>query len=189
MNFDSESSEFFTQILETKESPFESAHGKSTVHGSVVTVILSKSNGSEISVKNTTKPISIRLNRLAEKQSKYEEHELQGSSFNYHKVILTDKQMTLSVYISPISSSIDTYGVYVSFDTNETILEPPTELKFDLVFIIPNKTAIVSTSNMNSDDEHESRHTIFLPPHVHFGNGTYIFGVKLISEIIFSINS
>ncbi|CAF4701930.1 unnamed protein product [Rotaria sp. Silwood1] len=182
LNFDSDSSEVFTKILESKENPFASKYGNSHVQGSVVTIILSRPNGSEMSVKNTTKPISIRLNRPIDKQPKYEQYELHGRSFQYHKVNLTDKQMTLSVYISSNISPMDTYAVYVSFNTNETLLESPTESKFDLLFVIPNKTVLISTSNINLDDEYELRHTIFMPPNVHLGNGTYIFGIKLISK-------
>lgn len=82
--------------------------------------------------------------------------------------------MTLSFYVASNSSFTDTYAIYVSFDTNETALEPPTEYKFDLLFLSPNRT-------LASDDE-ELRQTIFLPPTVHFGNGTYMFGIKLISQ-------
>jgi hypothetical protein len=88
--------------------------------------------------------------------------------------------MTLSVYISLNLSPMDIYAVYVTYGINETLLEPPTESKFDLLFVLPNKTAFIS--DMNLDDEDELRHTIFMPPNVHFGNGTYIFGVKLISK-------
>jgi hypothetical protein len=97
--------------------------------------------------------------------------------------------MTLSVYVSPNFSPNDTYGVYVSFGTNETLLEPPTESKFDLLFVLPNKTALSSTSDINSDDQYELRHTIFMPPDVHHGNGTYIFGVKLIRKYFSKRNS
>ena len=90
--------------------------------------------------------------------------------------------MALSVYVSPNSSPMDIYAVYVSFGINETILEPPTESKFDLLYVIPNETILASTSDINPDDEYELRHTIFMPPNVHLGNGTYIFGVKLISK-------
>ncbi|CAF1019415.1 unnamed protein product [Rotaria sordida] len=181
LNFNSDSSEVFTKILESKDNPFASTHGNSNVQGSVVTIILSRPDGSEMSIKNTTKPISIRLTRPIDKQPKYQQYELYGNSFQYHKVNLPDKQMTLSVYISPNSSSMDIYAVYVSFGTNETILESPTEIKFDLLFIIPNKTVLVSTSDINLDEEYELKHTIFMPPNVHLGNGTYIFGIKLIN--------
>jgi hypothetical protein len=90
--------------------------------------------------------------------------------------------MTLSVYVSPHSSPMDIYAVYVSFGTNETLVEFPTESKFDFLFILPNKTDLPSTSDVNSDDQYELKHTIFMPPNVHLGNGTYIFGVKLISK-------
>jgi hypothetical protein len=90
--------------------------------------------------------------------------------------------MTLSVYVSPNSSPMDMYAVYVSFGTNETILEPPTDSKFDHLFVIPNNTMLPSTSYFDPDDEHELRHTIFMPPNIHLGNGTYIFGIRLISK-------
>jgi hypothetical protein len=87
--------------------------------------------------------------------------------------------MTLSVYVSSSSLLDDTFAVYVSFAENETLLELPTETKFDLLFIVPNAT---TTTSDNIDVDNELRHTIFLPPEVHLGNGTYIFGVKLISR-------
>ena len=166
-----------TKVLESKESPYASTHGKSSVQGNVVTIVLSQSNGSEISVQNTTKPISIRLTRPVDKRPKPQQHHLKGTSFQYHKMNLPRKQMTLSIYISPNSSPLDIYGIYVSFHTNESLLEPPTESKFDLLFVLPNKTTSRSTH-----DEDELTHTILMPPHVHLGNGTYIFGVKLISK-------
>ncbi|CAF2607106.1 unnamed protein product [Rotaria sp. Silwood2] len=180
LNFGSDSSEVFTKILESKNNPFASKHGHSNVEGSVVTIILSRPDGSEMSVQNTTKPISIRLSRPIDKQPKYQQYELHGRSFQYHKVNLPEKHMTLSVYISPNLSPMDIYAVYVSFGTNETALESPTESKFDLLFIVPNSTTLASTSDINLDDEYELRHTIFMPPNVHLGNGTYIFGIKLI---------
>jgi hypothetical protein len=133
-------------------------------------------------VQNTTKPISIRITRPIDKRPKAQEHELYGTAFRYHKVNLSDKQMTLSISISPNLSPMDMYAVYVSFGINETLLEPPTESKFDLLFIIPNRTLLISTSDMNFEDKDELQHTIFMPPNVHLGNGTYIFGVKLISK-------
>jgi hypothetical protein len=133
-------------------------------------------------VQNTTKPISIRLTRPIDKRPKSQEHQLHGTLFQYHKVNLPEKQMTLSIYVSPNLSPMDTYAVYVSYGINETLLESPTESKFDLLFVLPNKTALTSTSDSHLDDEYELRHTIFMPPNVHLGNGTYIFGVKLISK-------
>ena len=85
--------------------------------------------------------------------------------------------MTLSVYVASNSSSIDTYAIYVSFASNESLIVPPTESAFDLLFLSPNLTA-----NGNRQADEELSHTIFLPPQVHLGNGTYIFGIKLISE-------
>jgi hypothetical protein len=90
--------------------------------------------------------------------------------------------MTLSVYIAPDQSLMDTYAIYVSYGSNETLLEPPTESKFDLLFVLPNETVLASTAEVNVDDEYELKHTIFMPPNIHFGNGTYIFGVKLVSK-------
>ena len=133
-------------------------------------------------VQNTSKPISIRLKRPADKRSQYQEHELHGTSLSYHKVTLPDKQMTLSIYVSPNFSPTDTYAVYVSYGINESLLEPPTESKFDLFFVVPNTTVLASNPDVNLDDEYELKHTIFMPPDVHLGNGTYIFGVKLISK-------
>lgn len=184
LNSDLDSSDVFTKVLELKENPYASAHGNSTVQGNVVTIILARPDGSEISVQNTSKPISIRLNRPVDKQPKAQEHQLYGTTFQYHKVNLIDKQMTLSVSLLPDSSSSDVYAVYVSFGTNETILEPPTESKFDLVFVLPNDS--ISITDMNFEDEYEVRHTIFMPPSVHLGNGTYIFGVKILSKSSFS---
>jgi hypothetical protein len=178
----SDSSNVFTKVLESKDNPYASAHGHSNVQGSVVSIILSRPDGSEIPVQNTTKPISIRLTRPVDKRPKYQEHELYGTSFTYHKVNLPEKQMTLSIYVSPNFSPMDTYAVYVSYGANETLLEPPTESKFDLLFVLPNRTAVASASDVNFDDEYELRHTIFMPPSVHLGNGTYIFGVKLVSK-------
>jgi hypothetical protein len=133
-------------------------------------------------VQNTTKPISIRLTRPADKQPKYEQHELYGTSFRYHKVNIPENHMTLSVYLAPNYAPMDTYGIYVSHGINETLLEPPTESKFDLLFVLPNRTALTATSDVTPDDQYEIQQTIFMPPSVHLGNGTYIFGVKLISK-------
>jgi len=135
-------------------------------------------------VQNTTKPISIRLTRPVDKQPKFQVHESHGTSFRYHRVTLPENHMTLSIYVAPNGSPMDTYAVYVSYGINETLLEPPTESKFDLLFVLPNKTALPSTSDVNLDDEYELRHTIFMPPSVHLGNGTYIFGVKLVSKYL-----
>ncbi|UJR29011.1 hypothetical protein I4U23_010229 [Adineta vaga] len=181
LNTDSGSSEIFTKVLESKENPYASAHGHSSVEGSVVSIILSRPDGSEMPVQNTSKPISIRLTRPIDKRPKPEQYELNGTFFRYHKLTLPDKHMTLSVYVSPNSSPMDLYGIYVSFGTNESILESPTESKFDLLFVLPNRTAFTSTSDINMNDEDELRHTILIPPSVHFGNGTYIFGIKLIN--------
>ena len=180
LNSELDSSDVFTKVLELKDNPYASANGNSTVQGNVVTIILSRPDGSEISVQNTSKPISIRLNRPIDKQPKPQDHELYGTAFQYHKVNLIDKQTTLSVSLLPNSSPSDIYAVYVSFGTNETALEPPTESKFDFVFVVPNDS--ISITEMNFEDEYELTHTILMPPSVHLGNGTYIFGVRLLSE-------
>jgi hypothetical protein len=87
LNTDSDSSSApVTKILESKENPYASAHGNSSVQGSVVTIILSRADGSEISVQNTSKPISIRLNRPLNKRPTTQEHQVQGTSFQYHRV-------------------------------------------------------------------------------------------------------
>jgi hypothetical protein len=184
-DLNSDSSNVFTKVLESKDNPYASIHGNSSVQGSVVTIILSRPDGSKVPIQNTTKPISIRLTRPIDKRPKAQEHELHGTKFQYHKVNLSDKQMTLSIFIYPNLSPMDTYAVYVSYGSNETTLEPPTESKFDLLFVIPNKTILIPTMDMNFEDEDELRHTIFMPSNVHLGNGTYIFGVKLISKFFY----
>lgn len=186
LNSGVDSSDVFTKVLELKENPYASAHGNSNVQGNVVTIVLARPDGSEISVQNTSKPISIRLNRPVDKQPKAQEHQLYGTTFQYHKVNLVDAQTTLSVSLLPDSSSSDIYAVYVSFGTNETILELPTESKFDFVFVLPNDS--ISITDTNFEDEYEIRHTIFMPPSVHLGNGTYVFGVKILSESFFSLS-
>lgn len=180
LNSDSDSSNIFTKVLESKDNAYESAHGNSSVKGSIVTIVLSRPDGSEMPIKNTTKPISIRLTRPIDAQPQSEEHQLHGTLFQYHKVNLPENQMTLSISIIPKLLFMDMYAIYISYGINETLLEPPTESKFDLLFVLPNTTIV--TSDMNLDDEYEIRHTIFMPPNVHLGNGTYIFGVKLISK-------
>ncbi len=182
LNSGSESSNVFTKVLESKDNPYASAHGNSNVQGSVVSIILSRPDGSEMLVQNATQPISIRLTRPIDKRPKFQENQLHGTSFQYHKVNIPENHMTLSIYVAPSFSPMDTYAVYVSHGINETLLEPPTESKFDLLFVLPNKTALSLTADVNQDDEYELKHTIFMPPTVHLGNGTYIFGVKLISK-------
>ena len=82
--------------------------------------------------------------------------------------------MTLSVHISPMeSTALDTFVVYVSYGRNESTVEPPTEFEFDFVFLLPNMT-----TNSNVQDQNELRYTILMPPSIHQGNGTYIFGVR-----------
>jgi len=179
------SSNVFTKVLESKENPYASAHGNSNVQGSVVSIILSRPDGSEMPVTNSTKPIAIRLTRPVDKRPKYQQHYLYGTNFSYHKVNLPEKEMALSIYVSPNFSPMDTYGIYVSYGVNESLLEPPTESKFDLLFVLPNRTVLPTTSDIDQDDENELRHTVFIPPSVHFGNGTYIFGIRLISKSFF----
>lgn len=89
--------------------------------------------------------------------------------------------MTLSIYISP-NSSRDTYAVYISYGVNETAVESPSESKFDLLYVLPNRTLLASASDMSAVDREELARTIFMPPQTHFGKGTYIIGVKLISK-------
>ncbi|CAF3921686.1 unnamed protein product, partial [Rotaria sordida] len=109
LNSNSDGSNVLTKVLESKENPYSSTHGNSHVQGSVVTIILSRPDGGEISVTNTTKPISIRLTRPIDKRPKFQEHELYGTSFQYHKVNLPDDQMTLSIYIAPNNSPLRTH--------------------------------------------------------------------------------
>jgi hypothetical protein len=85
MNSDSETSNLLTKVLESKDNPFASKSVKSGIQGSVVSIILSHPNGSEMLVQNTTQPISIRLKRPENKRPKYQENELHGKSFGYHK--------------------------------------------------------------------------------------------------------
>jgi hypothetical protein len=92
LNSGSDSSNVFTKILESKDNPYASAHGKSGVQGSVVTIILSRPDGSEMPIQNTTKPIAIRLTRPADKQPKSQDHEIHGTSFQYHKVCFRNTQ-------------------------------------------------------------------------------------------------
>jgi hypothetical protein len=81
------SSDVVTKILESKDNPFASTHGNSGVQGSVVTIVLSNPDGSEMLVKNTTEPIAIRLVRPVDKRPVPQDFELHGTSFQYHKVI------------------------------------------------------------------------------------------------------
>ena len=98
-----DASNVYTKVLESKENPFASAHGKSSVQGSVVTIILSRPDGTEIPVQHTAKPISIRLTRPAEKRPKYQAHKLTGTSLQYHRV--SQSHGSLQTEISPSSSS------------------------------------------------------------------------------------
>lgn len=89
--------------------------------------------------------------------------------------------MTLSIHISP-NKPTDMFAVYISHGINETMAEAPVESRFDLLYVVPNRTISTAESDLNLEDQAEILHTVFLPPSVHFGNGTYIIGVKLISE-------
>jgi len=80
LNFDSDSSGIFTKVLKSKDNSFASVHGNTTIQGSVITIILSRPDGSEMPVKNTTKSISIRLTRPIDKWAKFQEKELHGTS-------------------------------------------------------------------------------------------------------------
>ncbi|CAF0819785.1 unnamed protein product, partial [Didymodactylos carnosus] len=166
------SSDVVTKVLSSKNNPYASTTGNSTVEGSVVTIILTNNNGTEIPVQNTSKPISLFLTRPQNKMPDIQEHELYNLNMKYHKAILLDKYMALSVYIKP-SSSIDSYVLYVSYG-NDTV-EPPTDSKFDFIYTLPNNNSI--SANYNNCEE--LKYTIFMPPSVHYGNGTYIFGVRL----------
>lgn len=78
--------------------------------------------------------------------------------------------MTLSVHISPIDpTGFDNYVVYVSYGMNQS----PTEYQFDYVFYLPN-----AKIDSNMEDADELKYTILIPPSLHQGNGTYIFGVR-----------
>ena len=72
---------------------------------------------------------------------------------------------------------MDTYGINVSFGTNKSTIKFPTESKFSLPFVLPNKTNSASTTDTNLDDEYELRHTILMPPNIHLGYGAYIYSV------------
>ncbi|CAF1487008.1 unnamed protein product [Rotaria magnacalcarata] len=181
LNSDSDSSNIYTKVLESKDNPYASASGNTNVQGSVITIVLSNPDGSEMPVTNSTEPIAIRLTRPVDKRPKFQEHELHGTSLQYHKVELPEKNMTLSIYAAPNGSPMDTYAVYISYSENETLLEPPTESKFDLIFVLPNQTALTNKTDLSPEEEYELRHTVFLPPGVHFGNGTYIIGVRLLN--------
>ncbi|CAF5220758.1 unnamed protein product, partial [Rotaria magnacalcarata] len=40
---------------------------------------------------------------------------------------------------------------------------------------------LTNKTDLSPEEEYELRHTVFLPPGVHFGNGTYIIGVRLLN--------
>ena len=64
-----------------------SVNGDSTVQGDIMTIVLSNLNGSDISVNNTTQPISIRLARPPDQYPQYQIHTLSNGTLNYHQVI------------------------------------------------------------------------------------------------------
>jgi hypothetical protein len=80
------SSPVITKAFQTKENPFMSVSGKSAVQGDVMTIVLSHMDGSEISVKNTSKPIFIRLTRPLDQYAEYQTHSLLGTSLRHHRV-------------------------------------------------------------------------------------------------------
>ena len=80
------SSPVITKAFQTKENPFMSVSGKSAVQGDVMTIVISHMNGSEISFKNTSKPIAIRLARPLDQYAEYQTHTLLGTSLRYHRV-------------------------------------------------------------------------------------------------------
>lgn len=86
LNSDMDSSNIVTKILESKENPFVSRDAKTGVQGNVVTIVLSQPDGSEMSVTNSTEPISIRLTRPIDKRPAYQQQEVQGTAMQYHKV-------------------------------------------------------------------------------------------------------
>lgn len=92
--------------------------------------------------------------------------------------------MTLSIHLAP-NKTTEMFAVYISYGINETMVDSPIESKFDLLFVVPNRTIALGETDLNYEDQEEVQHTVFLPPGIHFGNGTYIIGVKLISEFVF----
>ena len=85
--FDSNaSSPMITKAFQTKENPYMSVKGKSTVKGDVTTIVVSDMNGSEIPIKNTSKPIVIRLTRPIDQYPEYQTHTLLQTSLRYHHV-------------------------------------------------------------------------------------------------------
>ena len=97
------------------------------------------------------------------------------------QVDLPENNMTLSIHLLPHKTT-EMFAVFVSYGVNETMAEAPLESKFDFLFVVPNRTISFGDADLNVDDQDEVQHTVFLPPTLHFGNGTYIIGVKLISE-------
>lgn len=92
--------------------------------------------------------------------------------------------MTLSIHLAP-NKTTEMFAIYISYGINETMVESPIESNFDLLFVVPNRTISLGETDLNYEDQEEVQHTVFLPPGIHFGNGTYIIGVKLISQFIF----
>lgn len=86
LNSGMDASNAYTKVLESKDNPYASANGNSSVQGSVVTIILSRPDGTEIPIQHTTKPISIRLARPVEKRPQYQAHRLTGTTLQYHRV-------------------------------------------------------------------------------------------------------
>lgn len=88
-----------TKAFQTKENPFMSVNGDSTVQGDVMTIVLSNINGSEISVKNTTQPISIRLTRPIDQHPHYQMHTLSNKSLNYHQVSISQSFFLFQIFV------------------------------------------------------------------------------------------
>lgn len=104
LNSDGETSDVLTKVLESKENPFASKDSKSAIQGSVVSIILSRADGSEMAVKNTTKPISIRLTRPMNKRPAFQQQELHGTALQYHKVSRHDQDKTHRELFKPLRS-------------------------------------------------------------------------------------
>ena len=80
------SSPVITKAFQTKENPFMSVTGKSTVQGDIMTIVLSHMNGSEVSIRNTSQPIVIRLTRPIDQYPEYQTHAVLETSLRYHRV-------------------------------------------------------------------------------------------------------
>ena len=168
----------FTKVLESKENPYASAKGNSSVQGSVVTIILSNPDGSEIPVQHTSKPITIRLSRPVDKRPKYqrtsskerkcvinkvrrEKSVVLLRSIVFVQVDLPEDNMTLSIHVVPHKTT-EMFAVYVSYGINETMAEAPLESKFDFLFVVPNRTISFGDADLNVEDREEVQHTVFL---------------------------